>query len=135
MTWPRGEGGFTVAEILVTSLIVSVGLSAVAWGMVGAARAVVTARAETTAVFLAEARLEELRATALRDWSDVALANGVSAELLPGGYARSTRIEDGAAELGCALPCKRLGVRVTAPADGAGHVPTVDLVTVLARRR
>ena len=131
-----GERGFTLAEVLVAGVIVTIGLSAVAAGMVGAARAVATARAETTAVFLAEARLEELRAAALADWSGVALASGTSSELVPGGYRRLTIVTDHADPLGCALPCKQLRVRVQAPAGGThGHAPTVDLVTVVARRR
>jgi len=130
-----GERGFSLAEVLVAGVIVTVGLSAVASGMAGAARAVATARAETTAVFLAEARLEELRAAALADWSGVALASGTSSELVLGGYRRLTIVTDHADPLGCALPCKQLRVRVQAPADGArGHAPTVDLVTVVARR-
>ncbi len=132
----HAERGFTLAEILVASVIVTVGLSAVASGMTGAARAVATARTETTAVFLAEARLEELRAAALADWSDAALASGTSGEIVPGGYRRLTTVTDDADPPGCLLPCKRIHVRVTAPGDGArGHVPTVDLVTVVARRR
>lgn len=132
----RGERGFTLVEVLVAGVIVTVGLSAVAWGMVGAARAVATARAETTAVFLAEARLEELRAAALADWSGAALAIGTSSELVAGGYRRLTTVTDDAELLGCAMPCMRFRVRVLAPVDALpGHVPTVDLVTVVARRR
>ena len=131
-----GERGFTLAEVLVASVIVTVGLSAVASGMAGAARAVATARAETTAVFLAEARLEELRAAALADWSGVALASGTSSELVPGGYLRLTTVTNDADTPGCALTCKQLRVRVQAPTDGPrGHGPTVDLVTVVASRR
>ena len=130
-----GERGFSLAEVLVAGVIVTVGLSAVASGMAGAARAVATARAETTAVFLAEARLEELRAAALADWSGAALTSGLSSDVVPGGYRRLTTVTDDTDSLGCALPCKRLRVRVQAPADGArGHAPTVDLVTVVARR-
>ncbi|MGH7354998.1 MAG: type IV pilus modification PilV family protein [Candidatus Rokuibacteriota bacterium] len=131
-----GERGFTLAEVLVASVIVAVGLSAVASGMTGAARAVATARAETTAVLLAEARFEELRAAALADWSGAALAGGTSSELVPGGYHRQTTITDDTDALGCVLSCKRVHVRVQAPVDGSrGHAPTVDLVTVVTRRR
>jgi len=132
----NGERGFTLAEVLVASVIVTVGLSAVASGMTGAVRAVATARVETTAVFLAEARLEELRAAARADWSGAALASGMSSDVVPGGYHRLTTVADDADTLGCALPCKWLRVRVLAPVDGArGHAPTVDLITIVARRR
>ena len=80
------ERGFTLAEILVACAIVGVGLTAVASGLTGAARAVATARAETVAVFLAEARLEELRAAALADWSDAGLRAGTSTGSAGGGY-------------------------------------------------
>ena len=130
-----GERGFTLAEVLVVVFILTIGLSAVAAGMAGAARAVAAARAETTAVLLAEARLEELRAAALANWSGGVTANGTSSELVAGGYRRLTTVTDDADLLGCALPCKGFRVRVQAPTDGThGHAPTVDLVTVVTRR-
>ncbi len=130
------ERGFMLAEILVAGLVVAIGLSAVASAMTGAARAVAMARAETTAVFLAEAHVEELRASALSDWSDAALASGTRSEVLAGGHRRWTTVTDDGDRLGCLLPCKGIRVRVQANVDGTGgHVPTVDLFSVVARRR
>jgi len=54
--------GFTLVEILVATLILSVGIVAVASGLHYAIGGVEVGRGETAAVFLAEQRLELLRA-------------------------------------------------------------------------
>jgi Tfp pilus assembly protein PilV len=64
----RGAGtqaGFTVAELLAAVFVISLGLVAVGAGFAAAIQGVETSRQQTTATFLAEQRLEQIRATAL----------------------------------------------------------------------
>jgi len=61
----RSNGGFTVAELLAAIFVISVGLVAVGAGFATAIQGVETSRQQTTATFLAEQRMEQVRATAL----------------------------------------------------------------------
>lgn len=61
------RGGFTVAELLAAVVIISIGLIAVVAGFDTAIQAVESGRQQTTAAFLAEQRLEQIKATALGD--------------------------------------------------------------------
>src|SRR6267142_2655850 len=105
---PLEEAGFTLAEV--TS-------------------GVATGRGETTAVFLAEQRIEQLKAQALINFSAAALAAGTTSDYCAGGtacqgtpvsgpsYTRTTTITDMATGVaGCPatpLSCKEVQVRVT----------------------
>ena len=57
--------GFTVAELLAAVFVISLGLVAVGAGFATAIQGVETGRQQTTATFLAEQRLEQVRAAAL----------------------------------------------------------------------
>lgn len=59
------QAGFTLAELLAAVFVISLGLVAVGAGFATAIQGVETSRQQTTATFLAEQRLEEVRATAL----------------------------------------------------------------------
>lgn len=59
------QAGFSVAELLAAVFIISVGLVAVGAGFATAIQGVETSRQQTTATFLAEQRLEQVRAAAL----------------------------------------------------------------------
>lgn len=62
------QAGFTLAELLAAVFVISLGLVAVGAGFVTAIQGVETSRQQTTATFLAEERLEQIRATALGNW-------------------------------------------------------------------
>jgi len=59
------QSGFTLAELLAAVFVISLGLVAVGAGFATAIQGVETSRQQTTATFLAEQRLEQVRATAL----------------------------------------------------------------------
>ena len=59
------QAGFTLAELLAAVFVISLGLVAVGAGFATAIQGVETSRQQTTATFLAEQRLEQVRAAAL----------------------------------------------------------------------
>jgi prepilin-type N-terminal cleavage/methylation domain-containing protein len=61
-----GEAGFTLAEILVACAIISVGLVAVATGFGIGVDGVEAGRQQSTAVFLAEQRIEQVKEMAIK---------------------------------------------------------------------
>ncbi|MGH2600080.1 MAG: type IV pilus modification PilV family protein [Dehalococcoidia bacterium] len=61
-----GEAGFTLAEILVACAVISVGLVAVAMGFGIGLDGVEAGRQQSTAVFLAEQRIEQAKDLAMR---------------------------------------------------------------------
>ena len=143
-----GNQGTSLAEILVATCVLSLGLVAVATGLQYATSSADLGRGETIAAFLAERRIESLKSAALADWTSPLLAAGVTAEAYgmlteAPRHRRETVIADyggaGCADAAPALvTCKR--VRVTVyyrPLAGAGGIDRerrVDLVTVLAAR-
>lgn len=145
----EAEDGFTLAEVLTAMAVLVVGLVAVALAFHYALTGIETGRGETTAAFLAERALEELKAVALLDWGNAALAPTTRIEYClpagdactraatPGSYRRATTISD--AQNGpCAARCKI--VRVTVfyrPVAGTGQLDQerqVEVVTVFAPR-
>ena len=78
-----GKGGFTLAEVLVACSIISVGLIAVAAGFGFGVDGVEAGRQQSTAVFLAEQRIEQARDLALRTPN---LASLTAANLPAEGY-------------------------------------------------
>jgi prepilin-type N-terminal cleavage/methylation domain-containing protein len=59
------ERGMTLVEVLVAVCVITVGLTAVATGMQLATGGIAAGQQETTATFLAEQRLEDIKAFAL----------------------------------------------------------------------
>jgi type II secretory pathway pseudopilin PulG len=59
------QGGFTLADLLAAIFVISLGLVAVGAGFATAIQGTESGRQQTTATFLAEQRLEQIRATAL----------------------------------------------------------------------
>ena len=94
-----GQAGFTLAEVLVATFIIVVGLVAVATGFQFATAGVATGRGETIAIFLAEQRVEQLKGVALTNFTGPwpagpSLANGATTE-----YCQATNI--GATSANC----------------------------------
>jgi type II secretory pathway pseudopilin PulG len=135
--------GLSLAEVLVATCVLSVGLVAILTGLQYATASVHLGRAETAAVLLAEARLERLRSVGLADWGDPHLAPGTTREdyrTIAGaeGFRRETTVANRGGP-GCAdaapttVTCKM--VRVTVCYRGAsGGERRVELATVLAPR-
>jgi prepilin-type N-terminal cleavage/methylation domain-containing protein len=151
----QGERGFTLAEVLVAVAILTIGLIAIAAGFQQATSGVATGRGETTAVFLAEQRIEQLKARAVTNFSAAALAAGTTTDYCAGAaacqatpisgpsYTRATTITDiaNAAVAGCPvtpLSCKEVLVRVTyRPVTSSGDLSmqrTVEVFTTLGPR-
>lgn len=142
----REEAGFTLAEILVACAVISVGLIAVATGFGIGVDGVEAGRQQSTALFLAEQRIEQVRALALQP--PLLLANVNSTNLpspenygysgtLPGapkGYWRTTTITNNPAGVSGA----RVDVTVYyRPVTGRGVLTTersVSLSIFLANR-
>jgi prepilin-type N-terminal cleavage/methylation domain-containing protein len=81
------ERGMTLVEVLVAVAIITVGLTAVATGMQLATASVATGQQETTAVFLAEQRLEDIKAFALSPAVAQGFANVTSANFPVENYS------------------------------------------------
>jgi hypothetical protein len=124
------------------TLILSVGLAAVATGLQHASSGIETARGETTAAFLAEQRLEQLKNLALADWPSTTLNAGTTTEAYGAishapAYRRVTMITDSPGWT-CTANCKL--VRVTVfyrPVTGEGQLDQerrLDVVTMLVSR-
>lgn len=95
-----GEAGFTLAEILVACAIISVGLIGVATGFGYGVDGVEAGRQQSTAVFLAEQRMEQAKDLAARtpNLASLTVANLPATEAYgtiagaPPGYRRTTTI-------------------------------------------
>ena len=145
--------------MLVATALLTIGLVAIATGFQYAASGVATGGGETAAVFLAEQRIEQLRARAMTDFSAAALGAGTTTEHCLSGtiaagssncqsthvagpsYTRITTITDVSVGTGCPptpLSCKEVQVRVSyRPVTGSGELNqprAVDVVTVLGPR-
>src|SRR2546427_3588278 len=114
--------GFTLAEVMIAVAVLAIGLLAIGVGFQQATSGVATGRGDTTAVFLAEQRIEQLKAQALINFSAAALAAGTTTDYCTGGtacqgsavsgpsYTRTTSITDIATGVaGCSAhppPCE-----------------------------
>jgi prepilin-type N-terminal cleavage/methylation domain-containing protein len=138
----RREGGFTLAEVLVATFVLAIGLAAVATGFQYATSGVETGKGESTATFLTEQRLEQLKALALTDWTNVALNAGTTTEAYgtianASAYRRVTTITNSPGGT-CTANCKLVQVSVFyKPVTGRGQLDQerrVDVLTMLASR-
>jgi prepilin-type N-terminal cleavage/methylation domain-containing protein len=136
------ERGFTLAEVLVATFVLAVGLTAVITGLQYARSGLETARGETTAAFLAEQRLEHLKAVALANWPAADLRAGTTVEdygSIAGApvYRRVTTIADSPGGA-CAERCKLAWVTVFyRPVTASGQLDQerrLDVVTMLVSR-
>jgi prepilin-type N-terminal cleavage/methylation domain-containing protein len=140
-----GQAGFTLAEILVALAIISVGIIAVAMGFGYGVDGVEAGRQQSTAVFLAEQRLEQAKELAMRQTGLVQLTSANLAATEAYGsitgaalYRRTTAITD----INIVGPPAALGKRVDVnvfyrPVTGRGVLTTersVSLSIFLANR-
>ena len=97
-----GPAGFTLVEILIAAAVIGVGLMGVAAGFLHAVGGLESGRQQTTAIFLAEQRIEQLKAGALDNFPKVSPANypdegygSVSSNgVTVAGYRRTVTIVD-----------------------------------------
>jgi Tfp pilus assembly protein PilV len=133
------ERGFSLAEVVTAAGIIMTGLVAVGSAYPYAMSGVETGKQQSTATFLAEQRLEELKATAVTDPALTSVefwAGTLTETSIPGypAYTRATTISGGA------TPTTRL-VRVTVSYRPGVTVArenparSVSLETVLATRQ
>ena len=138
----RHERGFTLGEVLVALFVLAIGLVGVVTGFQYATSGVEIGKGETTAAFLAEQRLEWLKALALTNWTSATLEAGTTTESYgsiadAALFRRVTTITDSPGGT-CAAHCKL--VRVTVfyrPVTGQGQVDQerrLDVVTMLVTR-
>jgi prepilin-type N-terminal cleavage/methylation domain-containing protein len=132
------QWGLTLAEVLVALSIITVGLMAMAFGLQQATAFVEVGRQQTIAVFLAQQRLEQIKASALWDFDGVASTKFPPETPVSGypAYRRTVEISPLPAGL---LHAVRVQVTVTyqpatTPATASSE-RTVSLVTVMSRRR
>jgi prepilin-type N-terminal cleavage/methylation domain-containing protein len=82
----RNERGLTLIECLVALAIITIGLTAIATGMQLATSGVTTGQQETTATFLAEQQIEDIKAFALSTAATQGFANVTAANFPAEGY-------------------------------------------------
>lgn len=137
------EQGFTLGEVLVATLVLSIGIVSVVTGLQHATSAVENGRGETMAVLLGEARLEGLKALALADWANETLnaattTEGYGSIARATSYRRVTVITDGPGGP-CTAGCKLVHVAVFyRPVTARGQLNQerrVDVATLLVSRR
>lgn len=125
--------GFTLVEVLVALAIITIGLTAVAAGFQYALDAVEAARRHTTALFLAEQRLEQVKAMALVDFDGVTTAKFPDEDSVVDHPQYRRRVEITPSPAGLA---HAMHVQVTvAYLHVAAGPRMVTLATVLSRRR
>lgn len=136
------ERGMTLVEVLVAVAIITVGLTAIATGMQLATSGINQGQQETTAAFLAEQKLEDIKAFALSTAAGQGFANVTAASFpaegygtLTGGYAgyrRTTTVTNPSATM------KVVAVRVLYMPVGVSRTTNnereVALSTVLRNR-
>ena len=138
----RDDRGFTLGEVLVAALVLAVGLVGITSGFQYATSGVEVGKGETTAAFLAEQRIEWLKAVALANWTSASLEAGTTTENYGAIadavlYRRVTTITDSPGGA-CGAQCKL--VRVTVfyrPVTTQGQLDQerrLDVVTMLVTR-
>ena len=119
------ERGLSLAEILVAAVIVTVGLTAIAGGFQYALSGVEVGRRQTEAAFLAEQKLEQIKADALNSYTTMPAypdeAYGTIA-----GYPKHRRTVTITADPGGVANTKRVQVSVFYSLSGAFGVALAE---------
>ena len=136
------ERGLTVAEVLVATAIITVGLIAVATAFPSAMSGIETGKQQSTATFLAEQQLENLRTSAVNDptLTSATFNLGTTTEAygsIANGYTKYQRVTTIAA--GPTVTTKRVTVSVSyrpsvTVSSTSNPERTVALATVLSTR-
>jgi type II secretory pathway pseudopilin PulG len=138
----NAELGFSLGEVLVAVLVLAIGLVGIATGFQYATSGIEIGKGETTATFLAEQRLEWLKALALTNWGSSTLKAGTTMEGYgaiadASLYRRVTTITDSPGGP-CAAHCKLVQVTVFyRPVTGRGQLDQerrLDVITMLVTR-
>jgi prepilin-type N-terminal cleavage/methylation domain-containing protein len=136
------ERGMTLVEVLVAVAIITIGLTAIATGMVLGTSGVNQGQQETTAAFLGEQKIEDIKAVALSTAATQGFANVTTAKFpaedygtIAGGYTsyrRTTTVTDPSATM------KVVVVNVFYRPVGVSHAANaerqVTLTTALRQR-
>ncbi|MGH7278298.1 MAG: type IV pilus modification PilV family protein [Candidatus Rokuibacteriota bacterium] len=133
------ERGLTLAEILVAAAVIMTGLIAVASAYPYAMSGVEAGRQQSTATFLAEQKIEELKGDAVND------PELTSADLVPGtttensvdgyaNYARVTTVTNGATAT-TRLVQVTVSYRPSVSVASTNPIRSVSVATVLATRQ
>jgi prepilin-type N-terminal cleavage/methylation domain-containing protein len=109
------ERGFTLIETIVAAAVIGAGLVGVVAGFLHAIGGLETGRQQTTAVFLAEERMEQIKAAALAEFRGV-----TAARCPPEGYGSIT--SDGQP-----MPGYRRTATITDAPDGLADTKLVDV--------
>lgn len=130
------QRGFTLVEVLVVACVIVVGLTAIAAGLQHGVAAVEAGRRQTTALFLAEEKLEHVKAMALQNFDAVA-GGSFAPETEVAGYPQYRRVVQVTSDP--AGTANTIALRVTVaygPAGSSASQPSsmVALATVLSRR-
>jgi type II secretory pathway pseudopilin PulG len=132
------QWGLTLAEVLVALSIIMVGLMATAVGLQQATAFLEVGRQQTTAVFLAQQRLEQVKTSALWDFDGLA-STKFPAESPVSGYPAYRRVVEISPLPAGLANVVRVRVTVTyQPTTTTLTAPserTVTLATVMSRRR
>lgn len=147
-----GDGGFTLAEILTATAIIAVGLVATAVALQHGISGIELGRGESTATFLAEHTLEELKGLALVDWTNARLQPGTTTEYCQlsttivctatapataASFRRTITVVDGVGGP-CSAHCKTVSISVVFRAlSGIGQFHQqrrVDIATMFVAR-
>jgi type II secretory pathway pseudopilin PulG len=125
------ESGFMVVELVVALFVIGIGLMALAETMVGSFQGIQEGQQKSTAVFLADQRLEELKAvewTTLNDCLGSLVCSGPDASPYPYQYyGRVSTVAD-------VQPGLRLVTVYVAYQPVGGASGQVEISTLVARR-
>jgi prepilin-type N-terminal cleavage/methylation domain-containing protein len=131
------QRGFTLPEVLVALSIITVGLMAMAAGLQQATALLETGRQQTMALFLAQQRLEQVKAVALWNF-DGLVSPSFPVEDPVGGYPAYRRTVDITPTAGVADAVRvkvTVAYRPITVAPGIPRERVVTLATVMSRRR
>jgi type II secretory pathway pseudopilin PulG len=140
----RDQQGFTLTETIAAVGFLAVALVGLLAAMGHGTTSVDSARRGTTAVFLAEQKMEEVKAVALADWPNLTMARFPADEYCPPGtvpvncpipgypdYHRTVTVKDNPNGL---LATKQIEVRVFYRPVGGGAETSVVVSTLVVQR-